>query len=318
MTIDPALRAPLTSGAQGPAAGAGWDDVVRRGRHRQRVRRARGTALGALVAGGIAAGIALAADDPTVQTVPPATAPTSTAPEPQPSVTTSTSTETVLDARSIQGARAQGAFLTVIIPAADPSTELDPCTDLHPRVVESAERIEIELLTEEADPGSEWASCLSSPFSGRAMVELTDPVGDRALIDLPTGHEITVIDGASLLFPTELPEAFTPGVWDEFGVEDTWTFSWSTGDLFVNVTTRYGGTGECDRQTIAVRGTTGRLCDSGQGFFDLHWEEEGRTIAVELGASDPEQDSGFTVEDALAIAEGLEPYDDVGPEALGS
>ena len=309
MTTDTELHDLLTAEAGGPSAGAGWEDVVRRGRRRQRVRRARGVALGVFAAGAVIAGVSLSSDDPSLETLPPADPPSTT--------TSSTIGGEVVPTGPLTSARVQGAFLTMILPPADPTTGFDPCADLHPRTPQSSDQIAIELVTGEPR-GLPWASCLSSPFSAWGTIELLEPYGGQPVIDLTTGNEVDVVDAASLLFPTELPEAFTPGVWDEFAFEDSWTFSWSAGDLFVNVTTRYGGTGECDRQTIEVRGTTGRLCDNGNGFFDLHWEEDGKTIAVELGASDPEQDSGFTVQDVLTVAEGLEPYDEAGPEALGT
>jgi hypothetical protein len=319
MTTDTDLRDLLTSEAAGATVASGWDDVVRRGRHRQRVRRARGGALAALAVGAVVGAVALSSDDPSVETIPPATTDAIAPPTTQPQSATTSTTVTAPTAPDhvISAARAHGAFLTLIIPPADPSTGFDPCTDLHPRAPQSSDQIGIELVTDDVERGLPWVGCLSSAFSATGTLELLEPYAGQPVIDLTTGNEVHVVDGASLLFPTELPEEFTPGVWDEFAFEDTWTFSWSADDLYLNVTTGYGGTGECDREAIEVRGTTGRLCRGAASLYDLHWEEGGRTIAIEIGhVSDGE--APFTLEDVLAIAEGLEPYDEAGPDAPGT
>jgi len=309
-TTDTELRDLLATEAGGtPGGHHGWDDVVRRGRHRQRVRRVQGAAMVAVVAGLAVTAVALSGGDQAVDTVP-ATPPTTSAP-----IETDESTTTVAvpddGLPHILGARAQGAFLTVLIPWADPASGFDPCMALHPRVVESPDQVGIELVTEEVERGFPFAECTAGPFSGRGVIELTDPVGDRTVVDLTTGNAVFLVDSASLLFPTSLPAGFSPEARDEFGSQGAWMFAFASTarDSYLNVTTGYGGTGECDRETIRVRGTDGRLCRGEDGRFDLHWEEGGRTIAVEVGASDPEQDSGLTLDDVLAIAEGLAPLE---------
>jgi hypothetical protein len=303
MTSDTELRDLLTSEAAGPSTGAGWDDVVRRGRRRQRVRRARVGALAALVAGGVVSGIALSTDDPILETTPPATDPTVTT---ERDGSTTTSVPMVPDG-DLQAGRVQGAFLTVIIPAADPTIGFDPCADLHPRTAESADQIGIELVGDEVQRGRPWAACQSSPFSGWGTIELIEPYTGQPVIDLTTGDRVDVIDGAPLLFPTTLPEPFDIQRWDEFSLGDEWTFSWTADDRFVNVTNDYGIFPEgCDLRTVELRGTEARLCEAGSALT-LHWDEGGRTIMVELGALDSEEPTGFTVDQVLAIAEGLEP-----------
>jgi hypothetical protein len=308
MTTDAQLHEALLNEAGGSADGTGgWDDVVRRGRHRKRVRRAQGLALVAMVAGVAGVAISLAGGDSAVNTGPPANQPSSSLP----TASTTTTVPVPVDGRAhIQGARAQGVFLTVLIPWADPASGYDPCEALHPRVVESEDQIGIELVTEDIQRGFPFAACQSSPFSGHGLIELMDPVGDRDVIDLTTGNAVFLVDDASLLFPTVLPDGFDPEERDELASEGAWTFTFNSGDAYVNVTTGYGGTDECDEEHIEVRGTQGRLCRSGDGRFDVHWEEGGRTNAVEVGSSDPEQGSGLTLDDVLAIVEGLQPLDD--------
>jgi hypothetical protein len=315
MTTPTDLHELLRAEAGGPMGGGpGWDDVVRRGRRRQQVRRAQRGVLAAVAVGAVVAGATLSGGDPQVETTPPATDPTTSL-----GYDTTTSTTAVPEAPPylVSAARAQGELLSVIIPPADPTTGFDPCTALHARVVESAEQIGIELVTEQVERGLEWGLCSSTALSARATLELTDPLGDRPLIDLTTGDEVPVVDGASLLFPSELPEELARGVWDEFGYESTWTFAWNQADLFLNVTTNHSGSFQCERREVEVRGTTGSLCEGEGGRFDLQWEEDGRLINVEIGhVSDGT--SPFTLDDVLTIAEGLQPYSEVGPEALGT
>jgi hypothetical protein len=308
MTTDAELHDLLTTEASGATGGAGgWDDVIRRGRHRQRVRRAQGVAVVALVAGVAGLALSLTNGDSSVDTGPPANQPSTSMPD----APTTTTTVPVPDdvAPHILAARRDGAFLMVLIPGTDPASEFDPCVALHPRVVESPDQIGIELVTEDVARGLPFAACTASPFSGRAVIELTDPAGDRPVVDLTTGNAVFSADSASLLFPTTLPDGFSAETHDEFASQGAWTFSFSStkAPAYINVTTGYGGMGECDRRSIEVRDTTGRLCEGEDGRYDLHWEEGGQTIAVEVGSTEPLADSGLTLGDVLAIAEGLEP-----------
>ncbi|MFL6206476.1 MAG: hypothetical protein ACJ739_14130 [Acidimicrobiales bacterium] len=309
-TTDTELRDLLRAAAGGPAGPGGWDDVVRRGRHRQRARRARTAALGGLVVAAGIGGLLLAHDDAEVQTGPPATEAgidtTTTLPP-----ATSTTTGTPPTGRpSISAARAQGVHLTVIIPPADPASGFDPCTALHPRVIESEDQIGVELVTADVERGLPFATCQSSAFSASATIELQDPVGDRSLLDLPTGNVVPVIDGDRLLFPTELPEPLALDRWDEQSFDGSWTFTFWAGDRLVNVTTAYGGI-RCEQPVVVeVRGADGELCvgDERLGYFALSWEEpDGVRINVEVGSSDPQQPTELTRQDVIAIAEGLEP-----------
>jgi hypothetical protein len=306
MTTPTDLHDLLNTEAGSTSGGPGWDDVVRRGRRRQRVRQAQRGVLAAVLVGAAITGVALSGGDPTVETTPPATDPPGpTTTLPYETTTSSTVIDPAVERPAVRAARAQGVFVTVIIPAADPTIGFDPCRDLHPRVVESDEQVGVELLDDTVERGVPWADCQSSPFSGWALIELTDPLGDRPLVDLPTDATVPVVDGASLLFPTELPEPFDIDRWDEFSPGTSWEFSWSASDLFATVTTGFAAGRDCERRPVEVRGTTGELCEAEQNL-ELAWEESGRRIVVALGTVDPDAELQLTVDDLLAIAEGLE------------
>lgn len=322
MTTDGELRDLLNDEASGPSGdGPGWDDVVRRGLRRQRIRRAQRGLLAALAVSAVVTGAVLTDADPTIETVPPAI-----------TATTATVGATPSQLPKITAARAQGAFVTVIAWAPERYDKgnfepaFDLCADLHPRVAESPDKVVVELVDETAEQGLDWALCRHSRDSSTGLIELTDPLDDRTLLDAATGDAVPVIDGAQLLFPSALPAPFDVGRWDEYAnsEEGSWTFAWmprapasgpGTVELHeLRVTTGYGTPTECTspREDVAVRGTTGRLCtgvyiegleDGGGVTYDLQWEEDGRTINVFFGSSDPAR---LTLDDILAIAEGLE------------
>jgi hypothetical protein len=336
MTTDTELRDLLTAEAAVTTGGPrSWDDVTRRGRHRRRVLRARSAALAAVVAGAIVTTVALSGDDPTVETVPPASGPGRTT-----VADGSATTEPLrfgVQYPNVEAARAQGVFLTLQVSWITPPRGFDPCADLHPRVVESPEQVSIELVGDAAEGALPWAEChLSSepgPESynagpttyvyggGQATIELQDPLSARTVFDLGTSEEVPVAQ--EVLFPSDVPEPFDLERWDQTAGnfhatneegfltnQASWTFTWSAADHDLSVTTGTRALGECEGEAgdIAVRGTTGRLCASeqtGGGVdYDLRWEEDGRMIAIAIGSSGPDP---LTVDDVLAVAEGLVP-----------
>jgi len=312
MTTDTELRDLLSAEAGGPTGSpGGWDDVTRRGRHRQRVRRAQGATLAALAVGAVATAVALRSDDPTVDTIPRDTTPTTpTVPE---DPTTSTTVPTAVGSNpSITAGRAQGVFLTVLVPAADPATGFDPCTQLHPRVVESPDQVMVELVDETVERGLPWASCESSPFSSWATIELTDPLRERPLLDAITGEPVPVVDGETLLFPTSLPAPFDIQVWDELAFEESWTFAFSAGDVVLNIATDSPAPACDDGAAVEVRGTPGRLCmETLDGEVLTHgvlrWSNGEHLYDIEL--TDPEGSASLHGGELLGIAEALEPMD---------
>jgi hypothetical protein len=317
MTTDTELRDLLATEAGGTTGGRGdWDDVIRRGRHRQRVRRAQGASLAALAVGVVVSVIALSSDDPSVETIPPATDPTSTTVAEAPSGTTSPE---LPYAFRVQAFRAQGVFLTVAMLWDGPLGGFDPCTDLLPVVVEATDEISIELISAEVDAGRPWADCGTGHMGSWGTIELAGPVGTR------TVNGRVVIDGASLLLPDELPAPFDlerreeaatrhsvtgddgllEGVW-------SWSFSWRAGASDLRLTVGEPATSdECEgeREQIEVRGTMARLCReplaAGGGVsYSLEWEEDGRPVRIGYQSIDP---APLTLDDLRAIAEGLEP-----------
>jgi hypothetical protein len=178
-------------------------------------------------------------------------------------------------------------------------------------VIETPEQVVIELVDHNLADSEPWAGCQSSAFSGHGLIELTDPLGGRRLVDGWDEAEIAVIDGAPLLFPTSLPQPFDIDRWDEFpGTEASglvWTFSFSADDQALNVSRRIGTPPqpECGVELVEVRGVTGRLC-SIERAADLNWTDaDGVSWEIELanvgGETLPEDI------DLVAIAEGLEP-----------
>jgi hypothetical protein len=310
MTTDLDLRSALEQDAGSAGGRSGWDDVVRRGRRRQRVQRARVGALAAVAAVAVVGAISLTRHDPD---------PTVTVNDPQPTTTSApTTTSSTLEDEGLpltgpelRGARVQGAFLTVITAPSDPPRGFDPCTARHPRVVESPEQVGVELVDASIERGHAWAACQASPFSGWGRIELTEPLGDRTLVDLTTGNEIHVVDSATILFPTTIPQPMDLEEWDEFAgpgagtTEAMWSFGFEANDLFLNVTTDDAGGCEGGRD-VSVRGSTGVLCEA-RNASTLEFHENGHSYVLELGVTDGRQASPYTSADLIAVAEGLEP-----------
>ncbi len=320
MTTDIELRDLLSAEAGGAIDTAGgWDDVVRRGRHRRRTRRGQAMAGAVLVAGVAAAALALSADEPTVDTVPPVTEPTSTTATDGPGGTSSVERPFAF---RVSGFRAQGASLTAAMLWDGELRGFDPCTALRPLVAEMPEDVTVELVGAQVEGAVPWAACGTGRMGSWATIELDDPVGERTV----NGRE--VVDGTSLLLPEELPAPFEldrreeaasrASVPDEDGSLTpvwSWSFSWRAGmsGLRLSIFDVPGSSAECEAQSedVEVRGTTARLC---RGFaieeeqagvtYDLEWEDDGRPVHLSYQSLDPE---ALTVEDLLAIAEGLQP-----------
>lgn len=228
----------------------------------------------------------------------------------------------------ISAARVQGAVVTVI--AWIPDTMVRPasyepafhlCEDLHPSVAESADQVVVELVAT-AEPGVDWATCHNGRFSTWGTLALSDPLGDRPLVDSATGAAVPVIDGAQLLFPSALPAPFDVAHWGERAGDDglSWSFEWLVGprDLpggalggpVLGLTiTRWDGASappmECTARALQVRGVTGNLCDTDAGSRLLSWTEGGGSFVIELMelAGDPLPEDI----DVVAIAERLQP-----------
>jgi hypothetical protein len=293
MTIDHDLRDLLTAEADGPVRrAADWDTIVRRGHHRRRVGRLRnGIALGGVAAMAAVGAFALTDrdhDDRTGVVVD------------QPH---STTTSTVRHGPGFYAARVQGVFLTILFE--EPSPDL--CDD-HPRVTESATEVVVEVVPATFSSGEPWAGCQTSALTGRGMIELSDPLGDRRLVDAYGGAEITVIDGAPLLFPTALPDGFDLERWDELqgpgGAGPEWTFRFTSGDQFLSITTSYRDySGDCG-EPIDVRGRPG-CRELGESSLAIRWQEGPWHHRLEGG--DSGDGSSFTLGQLVVIAEGLEP-----------
>jgi len=326
MTTETELRELLTVQADGSTRGSGgWDDVVRRGHHRQRVRRVQRLAVFALLASVAVLAIALPSHDSNVDTTPPAGEPTDTTIDDGP--TTPSSIE-LPDIFRISAVRAQGAFLTVAM--LWERGAFDPCTELHPRVVESSEQVGIELVNTSVERGQAWSGCGVGDGGAWGTLELEDPLGSRTVADLTTGYEVTVIDGAPLLFPTELPAPFVleqryeaghrQSARDEQGdltAVTSWAFSWRAGmsELRVSIDETPSADG-CDgeSQSVSVRGTTASVCRgpavTGAGgddgvTYDVGWEEEGGSVIRVIYQSIAEPP--LSLDEVLAIIEGMEP-----------
>ena len=316
MTTNLDLREALRSEAGAPAQpSGGWDDVVQRGRHRQRVRRVQAVAGIALVAGVAATVLALAGDDPTVDTVPPATDPPKTTIADDPA---GPSRPELPWAFRTPAFRAQGPFLTMAMLWEQPSA-FDPCTDLRPRVEETSEQISVELVGNAEDGTLPWADCGTGFTGSWGTIELDDPVGAR------TVNGRVVIDGTSLLFPEELPPPFELERREESGSRNSepdehgylqelwsWSFSWRGGRNELRLVNDAPSTSDgCDGESedIEVRGTTARLCrgpvveDDGV-IYELTWDEDGRPISIVYQSIDP---APLTLDGFLTIVEGLRP-----------
>jgi hypothetical protein len=302
MTTADELRDVLAAEAGGPAGRpAGWDEIVRRGRHRHRVRRVQAVAAVALLAGAAATTLALTADDEEVETGPatetPATVPEDEAIDPS----------TVLrhgDAH-IEAALADGTSLTLFF--GDP----DLCTDLRPVVSESQGRVSIGLVRAQDERGVPWAACgggVRGSLDPWGTVELASTTAIRSLVDVSTGQVVPVKDGADLLFPTTLPAPFDLAVFDQdngglLGGPDDWIFIFTAAEgqqvLLINSHDPEANGGPCSLQVVEVRGT--------EGCFDvgsLAWDEDGRAIHLSIISSEVGESA---LDELIAIAEGLAP-----------
>jgi hypothetical protein len=236
------------------------------------------------------------------------------------STTSTTAPATTSHALQLDGpadARAVGVYVTINLAPAVAPDGFDPCDEARPAVTETATDVVVHVVpaTESDQP---WAQCQATAFSGWATIELLDPFGTRRLIDGRDGHEVPVISATDLLFPTWLPAPFELDHWDEAGGETGFvdrSFSWIHDDLFVTVrnaplegTVAFGdnpGDG-CTGDPITVRGQQGSLCGGPDGSYVLMWDEGGWRRQIDLGAF-PDGDADFTVDDLLAVADGLEP-----------
>jgi hypothetical protein len=307
MTTDTELRDLLVAEAGGPTREpAGWDDIMRRGQHRQRARRVQGLALFVVVAGVAITAIALSAREATVDTGPSAT-------EPAPTVTGEIDPSTVLrhgDAK-IQAARAEGTSLTLFFDELE-----DLCRDLRPVLRESEDQIAVGLVDAQDDRGIPWGGCgdgMRGPEDPWGTIDLRAPAADRALVDLSSGQTVTVQDGKELLFPTRLPASFDVEVFDQdsgglLGGPEDWFFLFTAEgpereyvSLYIWADVESNGSG-CDGEGVEVRGTEG--CFAGGVPPSLTWDEGGRAISLSIVSADVE---GSALDELLAIAEGLEP-----------
>lgn len=315
MTTDTELRDLLSAAADGPAA-PDWDGVLRRGRHHRRRNRIRAAVAACGVVGlgvlGVTSALGLIDDDrqgvvadaPDGTTTPPA--PSTTLPPFGP-----------LDPAIRTNARVSGAFVTVLVDPADPTTGFDPCVSRRPKVTETETAVVVETVDATNVIAERWAACQSSAFSGWATVELTDPLGSRPLFGSTSNGapEIPVIDNANLLFPTVLPEPFDITHWDEFSQATyegapvgNWTFAWTAGDLVLNIG-RWDPDGEhpegcADGEQVEVRGSAGHLCTAASSAL-LSWSDGRSFRTIEL--VDVSDQALLPDLDVLAIADGLEP-----------
>jgi len=306
MTTDHELHDLLTEVADGPTpSAAGWDDIVRRGHHHRRVTRVRnGIALGGLAAVVALAGFAVTdrgRDDRKGLVVD----------QPDPTTTntaTPESTIIALDSTRFGPARVQGVFLTVLTVVADP---YDPCTLSHPKVTETPDRVTVELVGASISSGSPWARCQAGKLSTWGLIELTDPLGDRELVDQTTGQVVQVLDGALLPFPTVVPEGFDIERWDETGNpgRGDWTFSWWAGDVVLSVTSGPEALDPaylCDGQPTELEGAPAVLCDE-DFAMELRWTRNGRIVQVSIADADSSSPLTYSPDVLFDVASGLEP-----------
>jgi hypothetical protein len=311
MTTDHELHDLLASEADVPVRqSAGWDDIVRRGRHHRRVARARtGLAAGGLAALTVIGVVAVSdlGDDDTSGVV---------ANDPDPTTTT---IAPAIDRGlpDLQVARVSGVFVTLSINAADPATGFDPCTEESASVIETPTQVTVQMQRhyDLEEHQIWWAACQASAVSGWATIELTEPLGDRQLVDASDGERLHVVDNAELRFPSQLPEPFEIERWDEFaqgtyeGVPlDAWTFSWTSQDLVLNVG-RWPVDGERPEgcgggEPIEGPGVTGQLCIAESSAI-LNWIDGSSFRIVELVDVSGGPLPGDI--DLVAIANGLRP-----------
>ncbi len=207
MTTETELRDLLESEAHGTVrASADWDDVVRRGAHHRRKARMRnGLVAGGLVAIAVVSLLSLGPQQPgrdqTTAAGPTTTTVLSQRPPPVP---------------DLEVATAQGVSVTVVLDAATPEADFDPCTDQTVLVSESTSEVTLTIDQDGEVGGAEtWAACGSGPHISWGRVDLKDPLGTRTLIDASDGVPLTVLDGSPLLFPSWVPEPFDLARWND-------------------------------------------------------------------------------------------------------
>ncbi|HUW04002.1 MAG TPA: hypothetical protein VMW08_16735 [Acidimicrobiales bacterium] len=304
MTTETELRDLLESEAHGTVrASADWDDVVRRGAHHRRKARMRnGLVAGGLVVLAVVSLLSLRPQQPgrdqTTAAGPTTTTVLSQRPPPVP---------------DLEVATAQGVSVTVVLDAATPEADFDPCTDQTVLVSESTSEVTLTIDQDGEVGGAEpWAACGSGPYISWGRVDLKDPLGTRTLIDASDGVPLTVLDGSPLLFPSWVPEPFDLARWNgsEVGVTSGadvdygWGFTFATApNSFLYIHNGAMGGGSCGGAPIDVRGEVGRLCENPAGSFTLVWTEDDTLHIVDLDAGG----NDFTAADVLRIAEGLEP-----------
>jgi hypothetical protein len=335
MTTESELRELLVSEAGGPhrRAGAGWDEVVRRGRHHRRAARVRvGLAAGGLAVVAVLGALALGdrlddedghgvvAEQPDGEgtTVPP-TPSTSTTPTTTSTPATTAGTALVAGAKDLTAARAGGLpEITLLLEGSDPSTGYDPCTATGPLLADG-DPIRISVVPADRANGS-WSTCRPHAFGSVGTVALGKPVRERQVVDGSDGVPLRVVDQALLLYPAELPARYAGIDPVESGGEiyesetlDSWTFTWIQDDIALSLS-RWALDGEhpegcVDGDVVDVRGAQGRAC-TGEGSAQvrlLSWTEDEEIFIVEL--SDVSGDGGGEEIDLVALARALQPFE---------
>ena len=278
MTTDSDLRDLLSSEAAGPPQPApGWDDVMRRGRHRRRARRTQAAIVAGLAVAARGRRFVLVRSGPGASR--PRRPPRSQAhrdssvdiPEPDP------------PGSDIASARVQGAFVTLIIGGArrarPEAADVDPCDEYHPLVIESPTQVIIDVVDATVEEGSSWARLLGS--SGQRS-SWRSRWAERALIDGRRRRRSSApVDGADqrrAALPDRAPRALRARrVGRVRGGRGTWTFSLDRAETATSTSpTATTADDGCDPVDVEVRGTAGRLCyDESDGRFELPWEEGG-------------------------------------------
>jgi hypothetical protein len=123
-------------------------------------------------------------------------------------------------------ARTDGDQALVIVYAGAPLQTGPTCTRTYGgEVTETAASVTVTVAAgPERIPAG---GCASDAKTATITVDLTQPIGDRQLIDGATGEQHNVFDGSTLAAPAWLPEGWTGG---EIGTADaaavTWTRNW--------------------------------------------------------------------------------------------